>query len=100
MKENFLFKLWKGNYSLPMAYWGFGVGVILPIKLLTIIFSQKLFTYGYEGGNAIFLFYLLVLLAFAYKIIAVIGIWNSGKNFKGGKIWIVLSRITSLILLT
>lgn len=80
---SFLNNLLKGNISLWKTYWLFGViGNIIATTLINIFtqFSETLF-------------FIILIIAIAYKIGVFIAIWNSASKYVGLKIWAILAKI-------
>ena len=69
--KNFFVKFWNGELSLPMSYWGVGVGIGILYGGLAGIFT--------------------VIAGLSDD--AVVGIWRSSNNYKGPKFWAVLAKI-------
>ena len=78
----------KGNLSLSMAFWGYGIlGAILLNTFigLPIVISVSLYTNDQEIG-----FYLLCLIKFVFWVVLSIGVWRCGRN--SDDIWRWISR--------
>ena len=84
---NFFVKFWNGDLSLPMSYWGVGIGI-------GIIFSLSVgILIGLIGmsDDAMWGFFI------PFQIYTVVGTWRSADKYKGKKIWPILAKI-SLVL--
>lgn len=82
---NTLLKLWRGQFGLPMTYWGFGVlGTILvlaPVEFCT------------SGSTAS----LLVGFSFCfYMVIVNVGIWRAATRYIGPIFWAGLAKLIAL----
>ena len=86
-KINFFVRFWHGELSLPMSYWGVGLGI-------GIVFG---FSVGILIGilgmseDAMWGFFI------PFQIYTVVGTWRSADKYKGKKIWPILAKI-SLVL--
>jgi uncharacterized membrane protein (DUF485 family) len=77
-------RLWRGTYSLGIAFWGFYC-----LGSLLVWFAAAFLSFGSRSLHAHvigFLFGLLVL--WSYWIIASIGVWRSASVRMGSQIWL------------
>ena len=81
--ENFFVRFWNGDLSLPMSYWGVGVGIGLVFGLLIGIFT------GATGMSEDAMWGFLI----PFQIYTVVGIWRSADKYKGAKFWAILAKI-------
>ena len=81
--ENFFVKFWNGDLSLPMSYWGVGIGVGLVFGFLVGIF---VFSVG-MSDDAMWGFLI------PFQIYTVVGIWRSANKYKGAKFWAILAKV-------
>lgn len=82
-QTSFLSNLIQGDISLWKTYWLFGViGNIIATTLINI-FSQFSETS----------FFIILIIAIAYKIGVFTAIWNSASKYVGLKIWAILAKI-------
>ena len=81
--ENFFVRFWNGDLSLPMSYWGVGIGIGLVFGLLIGIFT------GATGmsEDAMWGFFI------PFQIYTVVGIWRSADKYKGAKFWAILAKV-------
>ena len=73
----------KGNYPLKISFWGiyvFGWNVVLGFVLFGFLYSLGV---SKTSGE---------IISYPITILLAIGVWNSAKNYKGKKIWSILSR--------
>jgi hypothetical protein len=81
-------KLWRGEYSLPVTYWVFGVigniALGIPLNLMS------------PDGNQI-LFYSFLALAFVYSIVVAVGIWRSASKYQGLALWKYLAKFIAIL---
>ncbi len=81
--KNFFVKFWNGELSLPMSYWGVGVGIGILYGGLAGIFT----VIAGLSDDALWGFII------PFQIYTVVGIWRSSNNYKGPKFWAVLAKI-------
>ena len=86
-KNNFFEKFWNGELSLPMSYWGVGVGIGLLYGLVVGIFT------GVAGLSNDAMWGFII----PFQIYIVVGIWRSSNNYKGPKFWSVLAKIAVIV---
>ena len=80
---NILGKLWRGQYSLPKAFWGFYIlGQIACFVLLAIIL---LISYRSHLGTLGFIFGFLIVSG--YWINAAVGVRRSASSYLASPIW-------------
>ena len=81
--ENFFVRFWNGDLSLPMSYWGVGVGIGLVFGLLIGVFT------GATGMSEDAMWGFLI----PFQIYTVVGIWRSADKYKGAKFWSILAKV-------
>ena len=86
-KNNFFEKFWNGELSLPMSYWGVGVGIGLLYGLVVGILT------GVAGLSNDAMWGFII----PFQIYIVVGIWRSSNNYKGPKFWSVLAKIAVIV---
>ncbi len=86
-KENFFVRFWNGQLSLPMSYWGVGVGLGIVYGTIIGIFI------GLMGMSEEAMWGFLI----PFQIYTVVGIWRSSNNYRGPKFWAVLAKIAIVI---
>ena len=97
MNSAYLVKLFRGDISLPITYWVFGVligniGFLGLNKLLELNFFNLA---SHKYSDQLFLTYnFIVILLTAFILIA---IWRSAKKYDGPEIWKNLARIAVVI---
>ena len=83
-------KLWRGEYALPVAFWGFYCGGLLVCMLLYILVfvAARLVFYAtlILNPEPVSLVVCWVLL-FAYFAMATIGVWRSASRYWTSPIW-------------
>ena len=73
-----LARLWAGGYSLPVTYWGWGVGGSLVWLFAIAVVSPVPATTPALGLVAL----LLLLMVIAYQVIVAVSIWRSAGRYK------------------
>ena len=86
-KENFFVRFWNGQLSLPMSYWGVGVGLGIAFGLIIGIFI------GMMGMSEDTMWGFLI----PFQIYTVVGIWRSADKHKGSKFWAVIAKIAVVL---
>ena len=81
--ENFFVRFWNGDLSLPMSYWGVGLGIGLVFGFLIGIFV----VIAGMSEDAIWGFLI------PFQIYTVVGIWSSANKYKGAKFWAILAKV-------
>ena len=85
--KNFFIKFWDGELSLPMSYWGVGLGIGILYGGIAGIFT----VIAGLSDDALWGFII------PFQIYTVVGIWRSSNNYKGPKFWSVLAKIAVVI---
>ena len=85
--KNFFVKFWDGELSLPMSYWGVGLGIGILYGGIAGIFT----VIAGLSDDALWGFII------PFQIYTVVGIWRSSNNYKGPKFWSVLAKIAVVI---
>lgn len=93
--ENFIAKFIRGGYSLGMSFWGFGLCIFAALYLA-----------GWIAGSALAhsqhlvkpVFFVICLVELILKFMLVVGIWNSGKYYRGPAIWTWCARLIAILL--
>ena len=92
--EMFIFKLWRGEYSLVKTYWFFSVLITLVLSIPTSIYSML----TVEAQLAIRYFYYIYLFLFAsYIVICSVGLWRSASSYTKNFLWKLLAKTISII---
>ena len=81
--KNFFIDFWNGKLSLPMSYWGVGIGIGILYGFVVGIFTISVGL----GEDAMWGFII------PFQIYIIVGIWRSSNNYKGPKFWSVLAKI-------
>ena len=85
--ENFFVRFWKGDLSLPMSYWGVGVGINIVIGLLIGLFV------GAAGMSEDAIWGYII----PFQIYTVVGIWRSANKYNGTKYWAILAKVAVVL---
>jgi hypothetical protein len=94
--STFFSELTKGNYSLAMTYWVYGVlaGFVWSVAILSIV--QTLDSEWSQDSIKTLYKFLYVAMT-AYFCAVYVGIWKSADKFKGNKVWSVLAKFVVII---
>ena len=85
--DNFFVRFWNGQLSLPMSYWGVGIGIGIIYGFLVGIFTISL------GMSEDAMWGFII----PFQIYTVVGIWRSSDRYKGPKFWAILAKIMVII---
>jgi hypothetical protein len=84
--RNAFVRVWRGQLSLPITYWGFGV-------VGNLIFSAA----GQAINPSSTIERLLIIACMiAYSIFAYVGIWRAADRYTGRKAWALLAKLAVL----
>jgi len=90
----FIFKLWRGEYSLIKTYWFFTIFMYfifsLPINFYSVLTPETQFL-----GRKFLITYLF--LFGAYTIISCVGLWRAATNYTKNYLWRVLAKASGAI---
>ena len=81
-------RVWRGEFSLAMTYWGFAQfgGLILAIPQLGLrVIGLNAAAQVVDG------------VAFAYSVVVIVGIWRSARRYPGNPVWAHLARLATLM---
>ena len=81
--KNFFVRFWDGDLSLPMSYWGVGVGIAIIFGFLVGAFTISVGM----SEEAMWGFFI------PFQIYTVVGIWRSADKYKGTKFWAILAKV-------
>ena len=81
--KNFFVRFWNGDLSLPMSYWGVGVGIGIIFGFLVGAFTIAVGM----SEDAMWGFFI------PFQIYTVVGIWRSADKYRGTKFWAILAKI-------
>jgi hypothetical protein len=88
-----LLQLWRGQYSLPVAFWGFYfVGSAFVVLLAAVVAAHFL----YFGARTLPL--LLLSSSWGYWVLASVGVWRSASTGKSHFIFEVLAKLFILVM--
>jgi hypothetical protein len=94
VKSMFIFKLWRGEYSLFKTYWLFNIlfGTILgsPLSIIGQLPSETI--------KSTWVYWLIYLILYSlYIIISSVGVWRSASKYTKDSLWKNLAKIYSVI---
>lgn len=79
-------KLWSGQYSLPITFWGFYVGGYIATFILTWFISPLFHT---QPWRAMIVFILLV----PYNVVSLVGFYRSSHSYPLARLWPTLAKV-------
>ncbi len=94
---NTLRRLWNGDLSLPVAFWFGGVAVLVVVMFVLPNFLLALG--GAAATESVFISIAVAILACGYQSLATVGAWRSAGRYAGPKVWALLARMSSPLLL-
>jgi hypothetical protein len=96
MIKEAIFDLWKGNFSLPVAYWGWGVlGNIIIGGLLRLVEDAL-----EANPNSLFPAFSALIIgvtAIIYSILVFVGAWRSANRYRGWRGWLRLAKASVIL---
>jgi len=80
--------LWRGEFSLPVTYWGFAQlgGLVLAVPQLGLRVMKLDEVADVIDG-----------IALVYSVIVIVGIWRSAARYTGHRLWADLARAATVI---
>jgi hypothetical protein len=81
---SFFGKLWRGEYTLPVAFWGFYCGGLLACILVSLIIfaaSRFVFYVSLAFDPTPIAVAISALLPTAYALFASVGVWRSAEPY-------------------
>lgn len=96
-KPNFVVRLFKGDVSLPITYWVFGVliGSIGSGVALSAIESN--FAQLSMSENGVLLIYTFIGGFGTYSLFILVAIWRSANKYEGSSIWSYLAKFAVIL---
>ena len=96
---SFFRKLWRGEYTLPVAFWGFFCGGLIAwILVFFLVFAAGRFVFYLTlGADPTSLALIVCSVVFhAYLIMASVGVWRSAEPYwtsASGRFWAGAARV-------
>lgn len=80
--------LWRGEFSLPLTYWGFAQlgGLLLAVPQLGLRVLKLNDVADVLDG-----------VALAYSVVVIVGIWRSAARYTGNPFWAHLARAATVL---
>ena len=88
-----LYRLWRGEIALPVAFWNWAVFGGLSINVA----SSALFLFLIMADRPISAYIAGYVPSVPYNVIVAIGVWRSAERFAGDRRWAELARIVTII---
>jgi hypothetical protein len=96
-KAGFILRLFRGDVSLPITYWVFGILIgNVVFRFIIKIVERNNFEISPPKMN-LWLIFALYCFAAIYGIFMLISIWRSAGKYKGRVVWAYLARIAVLV---
>ncbi len=95
-QANIIIRLFRGDVSLPITYWVFGVGTNLILRLMNFFlekYSSPIIMYEY-GQLAILIYFWLTILI---NIFVFIAIWRSASKYEQSLGWAAIAKVMVLL---
>lgn len=86
-------RLWWGQYSLPIAFWAFGLGGMIAAGIIMLIVYLPFILVDLKGPGVV----LALLFYWGYAAIVFMGIWRSADAYMGLPAWALLSKGAVLV---
>jgi len=84
-------KLWRGDQSLPMTFWVWGVVAIIGMSVASQFVVMGLAFSGLVKG-VLFIGIVLAVAMLGYFVLVLVGIWRSAGNYSGPLVWKFAAR--------
>ena len=89
---NGLRRLWKGETSLPDAFWNWAVLGGLAVNL----FSSGLFLFLIMSDQLVLALIAGYVSSVPYNVIAAVGVWRSAERYDGERRWAGAAQIATI----
>jgi hypothetical protein len=91
---DFIFKLWRGEYSLVKTYWFFTVLISFILGIPLSIYSMM--SIESQFASRYFLYFYILLFA-SYIVISSVGLWRSASSYSKNFLWKLLAKTVTII---
>src|SRR5579872_5282029 len=88
-------KLWKGEISLLLTFWVFGVGVSLIFRFMFYYINQNYIWFTIKFGN--YPIYLLAGVTLIYSFFIWVAIWRSANKSKGSQFLAAAAKLMVIL---
>jgi hypothetical protein len=95
IKRGFLGNVWHGDYSLAKTFW-FGLIANVVIRNIGLFIQDTLINPTIPEGLT-FDLAVLAPLYLIFTILWLISVWRSSRKYLGRRIWVIGSRVGSLL---
>jgi hypothetical protein len=84
---NLLVRLWRGQVSLVISYWIFGVvgGFIWDVAFATLELRSSLLRFLFLAGRL------------GYFVVVYVGVWRAAEHYTGRKEWAFLAKLVVVV---
>jgi hypothetical protein len=104
---NWLRRLWRGEIPLRRAFWIFAVlisiGLNLTKRVLSMVALGVLVLFAFSPSpdaamkGAWFGITVMILLVYAYQLIACVGVWRSAGQYPGNRVYAILAKVAVVL---
>ncbi|KTC83356.1 hypothetical protein [Legionella cincinnatiensis] len=88
-------KLWKGELSLVLTFWVFGVVISLILRLLFYYINQNYIWFTIKFGS--YPLYFLYGVSLIYSLFIWVAIWRSSNKYKGSQFWAAVAKLMVIL---
>lgn len=88
-------KLWKGELSLALTFWVFGVLVSLIFRLFFYYINQNYIWFTIKFGN--YPIYFLSGISLIYSLFIWVAIWRSSDKYKGSQFLVAVAKLMVIL---
>ena len=91
-RQAYVVRLWRGEVSLPVTYWVWGVlcnGLARVLILMVLLLTNASLVLARTAA----------VLYLAYSVFIIVAIWRSSSRYAGPRIWKDLARLSLALLL-
>ena len=94
-KSNYFMRLWRGQISLPMTYWVWGVFITFIVTLITGFLFGILTQNQTLTSNILTIGMGVIVLLYSFFIL--VSIWRSATNHDGSRLWANIAKVIVVI---
>src|SRR5688500_5083588 len=88
-----LFRLWRGGFALPRAFWDHAsIDGSVANRLTTVLARATL-----AANGPPWLAVTLHFLPSPYNVLAVVGVWRSAARYRGAPVWANAARVSVMV---
>lgn len=88
-------KLWKGNLSLFLTFWLFGIAIFIIFRLLFYYINQNYIEFTSKFGS--YPLYFLSSVSLIYSLFIWVAIWRSSDKYKGSQYLAAAAKLVVIL---